>query len=156
LTRSIVLIVLYALSAGSSIAQLFRLSRNRDMREKEVSNTLKNLYNSKGSNPELENVPEWFNAGVIESARHFQDFGMAYYDLKTVVYFVTILAIVLMFLQKKTGFWVYLLAQSLAVFAVLFALGINTISLLATALTALTSLLFIVLYKKLFYNKLED
>ncbi|MFT4722821.1 MAG: hypothetical protein ACI897_000900, partial [Flavobacteriales bacterium] len=81
--RSIVLIILFALSLGSSIAQLFRLSRNIDLREEEVSHTLKNLYHSLGDNPVLENIPDWIGIGVIESARHFQNFGMTYYDLKT-------------------------------------------------------------------------
>ena len=154
--RSIVLIILFALSLGSSIAQLFRLSRNIDLREEEVSHTLKTLYHSLGDNPLLENIPDWIGIGVIESARHFQNFGMTYYDLKTGVYYLTILAVCLMFMQKKIGFWIYLSAQLLAVFALLYALGITSASLLAATLTLAMSILFITLYKKLFYNKLKD
>ncbi len=148
--------MLFALSLGSSIAQLFRLSRNRDMREEEVSHTLKSLYHSLGDNPILEKIPDWLGAGVIESARHFQDFGMAYYDLKTGVYYLTILAVCLMFMQKKIGFWIYLVAQLLAVFAVLYGYGITNVSFLAAMFTLAASTLFVTLYKKLFYNKLKD
>ena len=126
------------------------------MREEEVSHTLKSLYHSLGDNPILEKIPDWLGAGVIESARHFQDFGMAYYDLKTGVYYLTILAVCLMFLQKKIGFWIYLVAQLLAVFAILYALGITNVSFLAAMFTLAASTLFVTLYKKLFYNKLKD
>lgn len=126
------------------------------MREEEVSHTLKSLYHSLGDSPILEKIPDWIGAGVIESARHFQDFGMAYYDLKTGVYYLTILAVCLMFMQKKIGFWIYLVAQLLAVFAVLYGYGITNVSFLAATLTLAASSLFVRLYKKLFYNKLKD
>lgn len=153
--RSVVLIILFALSLGSSIAQLFRLSRDRDLREEEVSHTLKNIWNSLGENIALDDIPDWVVMGVIESARHFQDFGMAYYDLKTGVYYLTILAVCLMFMQKKIGFWIYLVAQLLAVFAILYALGFSSVSLLAVTLTLFASILFVTLYKSLFYNRLK-
>jgi len=81
---------------------------------------------------------------------------MAYYDLKTGVYYLTILAVCLMFMQKKIGFWIYLAAQLLAVFAVLYGYGITNVSFLAATLTLAASTLFVRLYKKLFYNKLKD
>ncbi len=128
----------------------------KDTLEEEVSNSLKTLYKMITDHPVLENIPEWLGMGVIESARHFQDYGVAFYDIKTAAYFLTIIAVIFMFIRKKVGFKIYVLAQIVSVFAVFYGLGLNSASIIATITTGLIALVFILLYKKWFLKEVNS
>jgi len=155
LKRSAILIILYALSLGNSLAQIILQSRRIENLEEEVSLSLKNLFKLQEKFPYLQEVPEWLGSAMVECARTYQDYGVDFFHLKTGIYYLTIVAVILMFLWKKPGFWLYVIAQILGVLAVFLAIGFNVVALGAALLVGLISYLFIRLYKKHFYVNLN-
>ncbi len=144
------LITLLAISLGNSVAQLVIQSKKIATLEEDVANTLLDTYRHVNDHHTLENVPEWLGESFVTCARHYQDFGVDFFYLKTAIYFLTIASVILMFLRKKSGYNLYLIVQLITLLAIFYGLGFSSVPVIIALVSALFSVAFIVLYKKLF------
>lgn len=132
------------------MAQLFIQSKRLAKLEEDVSQALMNLYTLISKQPFLEDFPDWIGTGAVEAAKHYQDFGVTFFHLKTSVYLLTIVAVVLMFLWKKIGFQLYVATQLFLIFSIIYGFGTNVAAIILAIMSGFICLIFILLYKKYF------
>ncbi len=154
--RSLQLIILLAISGGWSVAHLITQNKQYPTLETDVKNTIKNLYLTLNENPVLEEMPEWMGEAAVECAKNYQTHGVTFFHFKTILYLITIASVVLMFLWRRLGYYVYILAQIGAIAALFVAFRFNMGSFFLAILSALMSLIMILLYKRHFLNVLNQ
>ncbi|MFK7755622.1 MAG: hypothetical protein AB8B53_01680 [Flavobacteriales bacterium] len=154
--RSIQLILLLAFSGGFSVAHLITQNQQLPTLEADVKSTLKELYITLNDNPVLEKIPDWIGEAAVTCAKNFQENGVTFFHFKTLLYIMTIISVILMFLWKRIGFYIYVLAQIGAMISLFVAFKVNTGAIALALLSGLLSLIMILFYKKHFLKPLDQ
>ena len=153
--RSIGLILLLAFSGAWSITHLIHQNNKYPTLELDVKNTLKELYLTLNDNPILENVPEWLGTAAVTCAKNYQENGVLFYHVKTSLFLLTLLSVILMFFWKRSGFYMYLASHLGTIIAIFIAFEFNGASVLLAFISSILSLIMIRLYYTLLWLPIQ-
>ena len=154
--RSLLLVILFIITASGSISHLARQSKQLHTLKEDVESSLSDASSFFLENLKEIDLPKWIEKAALRAVKTYRENGVIMFYMLASVYILSLVAVIMMWLWYKSGFYTYCAAQILHVLACFVGFGLGIAGILSALATGLLSLLFIRFYRREFLNNLSS